>query len=376
MKTAAIICEYDPFHLGHKKQIQIIRKAFGDDTVIISLMSGSTVQRGRFSIYPKYVRAEAGVKNGSDLVLELPYPYCSAGAEGFARGAVQILNGLTNIDYLVFGSECGDIDALKESADIINSKEYVDALKSCENDASHIKNCEKVFYNLGGKIFPSSPNDILAVEYIAALIKTESKIIPYTYKREEGYSATKAREALINEQDLKNHLSAEAISVFEDIPLTDTKPYESIALNKIRQSDSSELSTYYGMNGGVSGLIKRNAEEITALDGLITACTSRSYTASRIRRAILSAVLEIRESDVKSVPIFTNLLASNQRGRQYLSSVRKTSDIKVITKPADALKLDEKIKKQFEKSLRADRLMALLRNEAPSSVLKKNPITL
>ena len=92
MKTVAIICEYDPFHLGHKKQIDLVREQFGADTTIISVMSGSTVQRGRLSIYPKHLRAEAEIKNGSDLVLELPYPYCSSSAEHFARGAVALIS--------------------------------------------------------------------------------------------------------------------------------------------------------------------------------------------------------------------------------------------------------------------------------------------
>ena len=322
MKTAAIICEYDPFHYGHKKQIELIKSELGENTVIISLMSGSTVQRGRFSLYPKHVRAEAALLNGSDAVFELPCPYCCAGAEGFATGAVNILNDLTNIDHLVFGSENGNITSLMKSAQIINSKEYIEALKQEKSSSSHINRCESVFKSLGGGDFPSQPNDILAVEYLAALMRMNSSVMPFTYKREEGFSATEARKALFSSADASEHIPSEALNIFEKEELTDVSAYEAVALYKIRQSSSEALSRFYGMNGGVSGLIKANAEKVTSLEDLVALCTGKSYTSSRIRRAILSAVLEITENDIKAKPLFTTLLVTSDKGREYLNSIR------------------------------------------------------
>ena len=147
MKTVAIICEYDPFHLGHKKQIDLVRERFGDDTTVISVMSGSTVQRGRLSIYPKHLRAEAAIKNGSDLVLELPYPYCSSSAEYFARGAVALISELGGIDVLAFGSENGDISELSRAAEVIRSEEYLSAIR--ENGKNgHIKSAEEILKSI------------------------------------------------------------------------------------------------------------------------------------------------------------------------------------------------------------------------------------
>ena len=372
MKTVAIICEYDPFHLGHKKQIDIVKDRFGAETTVVSIMSGSTVQRGRLSIYPKHLRAEAAIKNGSDLVLELPYPYCSSSAEHFARGAVSLICSLGGIDILAFGSESGDVDALSRAAEVIRSEEYLSAIR--ENGKSgHIKSAEEIFRSLAGKGFPTTPNDILGVEYIAALMGKNSDIIFYTYKREEGFSASRSREIIYENGDLAEMLSESAISVFERTVPTDTAAYEAAALHTIRMTDYDTLSAYYGMNGGVAGLIKANAENAATLDELIGSCVGKSYTAARIRRAVLSSTLGVRSEMLKERPLFTNFLAANEKGRQYLHKIKKTASVDIVTKPADGLSLLENAKNQFEISLRADKLMALCRKEAPSEVFKKGP---
>lgn len=372
MKTVAIICEYDPFHLGHKKQIDLVRERFGTDTTVISVMSGSTVQRGRLSIYPKHLRAEAAIKNASDLVLELPYPYCSSSAEHFARGAVALISELGGVDILAFGSENGDISELSRAADVIRSEEYLSAIR--ENGKNgHIKSAEEIFRFLSGDGFPTTPNDILAVEYIAALKDENSTILPYTYKREEGYSASRSRELIYGGSDASEMLPESAISIFEKSTPTDIGAYESVALHTIRTTDAETLSSYYGMNGGVAGLIKANAENVSSLDELISSCVGKSYTAARIRRAILSSVLGVKAETVKERPLFTNLLAANGKGREYLNKIRKTASINIVTKTADGSLLPENALKQFELSLGADKLMALCRKEAPSEIFKRNP---
>ncbi len=372
MKTVAIICEYDPFHLGHKKQINIVREEFGSDTTVVSIMSGSTVQRGRLSVYPKHLRAEAAVRNGSDLVLELPFPYCSGSAEHFARGAVSLISSLSGIDVLAFGSESGDIDSLSQAADVIRSEEYLNAIRA-EGKSGHIRSAEEIFRTIAGEGFPTTPNDILAVEYIAALKEEDSNILPYTYKREEGYSASRSRELIYSGGELSEQLSSEATEVFARSSPTDISSYEAAALHTVRNTDIEALSEFYGMQGGVSGLIRGKAEEETTLDGLVSSCVGKSYTAARIRRAILFATLGVKAEAVREKPLFTNLLAANEKGRAFLNSVRKASDIAVVTKPSDGLSLPEKAAAQFSLSLRADKLMALCRGEATAEIFRKNP---
>lgn len=372
MKTVAIICEYDPFHRGHKKQIDLVRERFGTDTTVISVMSGSTVQRGRLSIYPKHLRAEAAIKNGADLVLELPFPYCSSSAEHFARGAVALISSLGGVDILAFGSENGDINELSRTSEIIRSEEYLSLLRETGKNG-HIKSAEEIFRSLAGDGFPTTPNDILGVEYIAALNGEKCGTVPFTYKREEDYSASRSREIIYENGDVTDMLPSEAISVFQRTVPTDTAAYEAVALHTVRMTDAKTLSTYYGMNGGVTGLIKASAENASSIDELISSCVNKSYTAARIRRALLSSVLGVKAEAVKSRPLFTNLLAANARGKEYLRKIKKTASVDIVTKPADGLNLPEKAKAQFELSLRADKLMALCRKESACDVFKRNP---
>ncbi len=374
MTTVAVICEYDPFHRGHKRQLNLIREHFGEDCAVISLMSGSTVQRGRLAVYPKHLRAEAALACGSDLVLELPAPYSSASAEHFAMGAVQLLNGLGGIDYLCFGSERGDLASLTNAAEILSSPAYLAALRAAPEGESHPRNAEAVFAAMGGKDFPTLPNDILGVEYIAALHRISSPIKPFTYRREEGFSASESRRLLYGGADASAMLPDEASTVFGRCSLTDPSLYGTLALFTIRETPLSVLEGYYGMNGGVAGLLQNHAGEIATLDELIPLCTNRKYTAARLRRAILSAVLRLTDTDRTAVPLFTNLLGANETGRQFLRTHKKDSSVTVVTKPADGRNLLREAALQFEQNLRADRLMALTRGTPPMDIFKAMPI--
>ena len=124
MKTMAVICEYNPFHNGHRYQLNTHKEELSADSVIC-LMSGSFVQRGYPALFDKWTRATDAVRNGADLVLELPVVYSSQSAQRFATGAIKLLDKLGVVDYLSFGSECGDIETLKECADVIYSDDFV-----------------------------------------------------------------------------------------------------------------------------------------------------------------------------------------------------------------------------------------------------------
>ena len=137
MSVAAIICEYNPFHYGHAYQIDMVRKMLGDDTVILSLMSGNAVQRGEIAVADKYDRAAAAITCGSNIVLELPFPYASSSAERFAMGAVSILDQLNGVDYLVFGSETADIHVLGQYAERRNSLEFKELYNNLRNLRLH-----------------------------------------------------------------------------------------------------------------------------------------------------------------------------------------------------------------------------------------------
>ncbi len=374
MKTIAVICEYDPFHQGHKLQLELIRKTFSTDATVISLMSGDVVQRGRLALYSKHTRAEAALSCGTDVVLELPAPYACASAEAFARGAVEILTGLGGIDVLCFGSETGDLASLTKAAAVMAAPAYLDALRQAPETESHMRNAEAIFRALAGDGFPTLPNDILGVEYLAALSACQSTITPFTYRREEGYSASESRRVLTAGGDASPLLPDAASAVFAKATLTPSATYDAIALHTLRSAPTASLEACYAMNGGVAGLLKHRAEEVTSVEKLITLCTSRKFSAARLRRGILAAVLSYTTEQVYAPPRFTRLLGANDKGRAYLAKVRKTAALPIVTKPADGLTLGGEGKRQFETSLRADRLMALVRGEPSATAFKTMPI--
>ena len=191
MKTAGIIAEYNPFHTGHEYQINYIKEKLRTDYVVIA-MSGDFVQRGTPALFSKYVRAEMALRSGADLVLELPVSISSASAELFARGGVQLLDGLGVTDILCFGSECGDTDALMELAKIL-ADEPEDFQTALRRNLKNGMTFPKARSMALSAVFPesekyqqllSSPNNILGIEYCKAILRENSSISPVSIKRE------------------------------------------------------------------------------------------------------------------------------------------------------------------------------------------------
>ena len=178
MQITAVIAEYNPFHFGHRYQLEQIKK-HSDAAVVI--MSGPFVQRGEAAITDKWTRARAALLNGADLVLELPVIFALASAREFASGAVSLLDRTRAIDKLCFGTESGDAEALIKAAEIIENEppQVSGKIKALVSEGmSYPAARELAFSELvpGGLL--SSPNNILAIEYIRALMRIDSAIEP------------------------------------------------------------------------------------------------------------------------------------------------------------------------------------------------------
>ena len=219
MRSVGIICEYNPFHNGHKRQIDILR-SMGYDC-IVCVMSGNYTQRGELAIFDKYTRAQGAIYGGADIVFELPFPFSSFSADGFASAGVHILSSL-GVDAICFGSECGDVDILSRAADAVLSVKfktvYTDLQKSGLGSTSAYFGALKA---TTGDDCTLLSNDILGISYIAAIKKMGCSLIPVTVKREgaayneksiitnEFPSATAIREILKNRQnDLASSLES------------------------------------------------------------------------------------------------------------------------------------------------------------------------
>lgn len=392
MKVAAIISEYNPFHNGHKYQIDKIREILGEDTAIVAIMSGNFTQRGEIAVTDKTIRAKAACECGANLVLELPFPFSMSSAEFFAKSGVKIASELGVVDYLVFGSESGNITELSDIAAIMSTDEYsleLDSLISSPEykDYGYPELCEIALTTVYGKQPDKSllsPNNILAIEYIKAISQFGNRVAPMTIKRAgAGYldyfnpmaefqSATAIREEMLSSPS----------SAFDYVPESAKNIYnEAIDEGKmpadVRRLDGAVIS-FFRLNSpsasvdiqdAVGGLYNRLCDmsaEATSISSLTSMTETKKYTKARIRRAIWNTYFGVTSSDVRELPCFTQVLAMDDVGRSVLKRIKKVSDFPVITKPSSYKEYDDDVIKQKELSNRADAVYGLTLNKANS----------
>ena len=352
MKAVTVICEFNPFHNGHIYLLREIKKAFPGHAVI-SVMSGNTVQRGDFAIQNKYVRAENALKNGSDLVLELPFPFSVSAAEQFARAGVHICRGI-KADTLAFGSESGDIEALKAAAFRLSSSEFENALKtavSSSPEESFISLRDRVYLSLYGEKLFDSGNDILAIEYLKNTEKYND-ITPYIIHRTAPFSATAARKAIFAEDECEIKRLIPENSACGDIH-GGLRSLSSLILGYLRLTPAEDNGS------GIRNAIKLAAEKSTDFDSFISSLPTKTYTLARLRREIFSMIFGVSDKKKNVPPAYTVLLGANSIGLQYLSEKRKEISIPILTKKGDAKNLSKEALLQLETAEKCDSIYAL-----------------
>ena len=368
----AVICEYNPFHNGHKYQLTQHKKELGADSVIC-LMSGSFVQRGAPAVYDKWTRAADAVKNGADLVLELPVVYSAQSAQRFAVGAVKLLDKLNVVDFLSFGSECGDINKLKECADIISSDNFIKLLEEkLKLGMSYPAARTQVFYENFPKIDKTlidSPNNILAIEYLNALKNIKSKIEPKTILRNFDFaSATLIREKLANNESVDDLTPTKTRKTYS------TKAFDNLVLYHFRKESPKALQQICDVAEGIENKFKKASQTATTYDELANAVKSKRYTRTRIDRIIINSLLGIEHKHTELEPQYARVLAFNSKGQEILSVMKKASQIPVITKVADAKSENDDFNLMFEKDILATDIYSILTNNPAGLDFKTSPI--
>ena len=382
MKIYAVISEFNPFHNGHKYLIGTLKK--DGDSAVAAIMSGSFVERGDVGIINKYARAEAAVKSGCDLVLELPAPWCFSGAEFFALGGVSLANSLGVVDALAFGSEAGDVTELTKCAGKLASREFSEALIEARgsrpdmNAAALRADTYKTLY--GENALLGGSNNLLALEYIKALSMLDSKIQPFTVKRSgEDYnsgklcgicSASAIREAISNgREDFTDFMPESSADILRreigSGRLYSLSRLDTAVIARLRTCSPGELSDIMEISGGIENRLCSLANEHRTVDALVSAVRDRHYSASRIRRALISAMLGVRMRDAESPPMFTSVLAANQKGRKVLSLARKRTSIPILSTISASKDLSPPAKEQFDIHMKAERLAELCCKNAP-----------
>ena len=338
-----IICEYNPFHTGHLKQLKQIR-AVDPDGTIVCLMSGNYVQRGHPAIINKMARAKAAVLCGADLVLELPLPYVLSSAEGFAAGGVSILGSFC--DQLCYGAESSNPAQLMEIAKVLLSDPFAEHLRSqLELGTSFPVARASALANLGIDPQPlSEPNNILAVEYCKAMISQKTNMKPMPIERQGSYHAVIAQvdnpsataiRAMMPDGDWENYVPAEAASCFRKEVLHDRKHGQAAILGRLRTMTDDEFEALPYGSEGLWRKLMHAARKERSLEDILTATKSKRYTRSRLDRMVMCAFLGIAQDDLQTPAPYARVLALNDKGRIALNIARQTGSLLNIGSQAD-----------------------------------------
>ncbi len=319
-----IICEFNPFHKGHKHLIDSVKK---DDNKIICAMSGNFVQRGEMAVYDKYQRARVALENGADLVIEIPTVCSTLSAQGFARAGVEILEATGICQGIAFGAECDNTDELLNiSKEIIEKDEEIKA--QLKSGVSYPRARREVI----DSPLLDSPNNILAIEYL-----TCTSLKPYAVKRigkghdtdDEEYSAS----------EIRKHLSPNEIASLKNC--------ESAVLYKLRSMTAEDFKKIDDVSEGLENRIVQAVKTASSLEELYDNIKTKRYTHSRIRRIILRAFLSI-DGKAEPQPRYLHILGFNSAGRQLLGEMKKTAELPVICKYSDVFNYDENVQRLYK----------------------------
>lgn len=363
MKTVGIIAEYNPFHNGHCLQIREIQRRFPAAGIVVA-MSGSFTQRGVAAILDKWRRAEAAVRHGASLVLELPAVFSTRSAQYFAEGGVRLLDRLGVVDALAFGSECENPGTISRLADEIEKNRQSVALKNgLENGGSYAA-------AISGTASPDAiirqPNVILAVEYIRAIRKFHANLSPLVLPRfyaghndqrippksefpVASASAIRAAIAKGNGHDALRAVPEDVRTLLvKTIPhgYADMERLFRPLLAKLLVASSEEIGAILGVNEGIDRRIRRAAYSSHSYEEMIEAVRSKRYPRARIRRLLFHILLSLPKETAgrfnDAGPLYARVLAFNDKGREMLRTIRDRANLPVVTKlsrflPAQAL---------------------------------------
>ncbi len=319
-----IICEFNPFHSGHRYLIDTVRK-YSDG--VICVMSGNFVQRGEFAVYDKFTRAKAALDGGADIIIELPCIYSLMSANGFAKYAVQILESLGIVDEIAFGAECDDIKKLTETAKEIRLSD-----NKIRNEMKKGISYPEARRRVIGSEILDTPNNILALEYIneTSLPCRAVKRIGKGHDTDDlSYSASAIRKTL------------------EFSTVSSMKNCEKAILAKLRTMSKNDFMQIEDVNEGLENRIYNAVRTSSSLNEIYAKIKTKRYTHSRIRRIILKAFLGIKKEYISDVP-YIRILGFNEKGRNLLSQMKKSAILPIISRYSDTHAQSDAAKSLFE----------------------------
>ena len=338
MHKIGIICEYNPFHNGHLYQIKKIKETYKDSLIIVCL-SSCFMQRGEASILNKWDKTRLAIESGVDLVLELPFAFATQYQDIFAKGALTILNHL-KIDTLVFGSECNDIELLKNLASIQLKDDGYNYLvkRYLDLGLNYPTSLSKALFDISG-VKLDKPNDLLALAYIKEIIKNNYDIEPFSIRRTSDYhnsnldsdivSASTIRKLLKDGVNVNNYLP---YNIYDYLSEIDEDKY--FALLKYQIINNIDcLDKFQTVDEGIENRIIKYINMVNSKEELILKVKSKRYTYNKINRMFTHILTNFTKEDAKDLEIeYLRVLGFNTRGKNYLNKIKKDIDIPIINK--------------------------------------------
>lgn len=343
---SAVICEYNPFHNGHYYQLEQMKK---ESDSVICIMSGDFVQRGAAAIYDKFIRTKAALLSGADLVIMLPVVYSLSPAELFAFGGVSLCDKLGVVDRLYFGTECGDISPLFKAAELLLDEppQVSGEIKRLLSDGkSYPAARTEAFSEFIDSAVLEQPNNILAIEYIKALIRLNSNIVPIGIKRNSAghhdfeahgniASASAIRSLVSEDKAIEALVPDNAFELYKNAEKADTNSLSSVLMYTLRTKSAREIAVINEVAEGLENRIKASVYQCADFADISDYIKSKRYTKSKINRILLSVLLEIDKEMPRKAPEYIRVLGMNKKGMKLLSDIKKISQLPVITKTAD-----------------------------------------
>lgn len=372
MNFCGIICEFNPFHNGHKYIIEEAKKQTGED--VICLMSGDFVQRGEAAIIDKYFRAKVAVENGASATLELPTIYACSNAENFASGAIKILTAL-GATHLAFGVENTSLDLLQKIAKLKfeNTSKFKDAFKNeVQNGINYNtalkRSIAKTIGDDGIIEILNRPNNVLAVEYLTAILKQNSPLLPVAINRcDEGYnaletdseylSASGIREHIFNEKDISKFIPKNAKLTYF-FSKTHDKTLKTMQILKIKQTNAKELERLYDYSEGIEFRVKSIAEKQDNFEEALEAIATPRYRKPRVNKLLLYPLLKVTKkvvSDSFETKPAVKVLAIDKNKKDILKNFNKKK-ISLIVTNKDYETLNSKQKSIIDIDLEASKI--------------------
>ncbi|MDF2564051.1 MAG: hypothetical protein K0Q53_446 [Massilibacillus sp.] len=383
MQAIGLISEYNPFHNGHKYHLEEAKRTSKNQNTIC-IMSGNFTQRGDVMITDKWARATMAVKAGVDLVIELPTVFAVRSAEHFAAGSIRLLNALGVVKEVCFGAENAEYHLLNKIANASTDTAVINLfhenLLAGKSYAAAMSIAIASIYSIPTKIL-SSPNNILAIEYIKAINKYDLTIVPIPINRIiANYHDTEISNTIASATAIRAHLQSPDCDISALKSAMPTYSYDllkasfftnksfpclnnlsSIFLYRLRTTNANDLEKIIGISEGLENKLINHSSNAINLENLLTLTKTKRYPLSRLQRVLIHSILGTTKETIahfdKTGPLYARILAFNDRGRQIIKELKKTSSIPLISKTTKFLNTTKRNTKQLndlEKMLAID----------------------